>query len=220
MIEEITLKHLLPKVFEGMENSSRIMHSQIWEEDSFSFKKNCRICVVAESGGGKSSLLSFIYGIRQDYIGNIFFNKGNIRNLNIKEWCDIRINHIALLPQDMQLFPQLTSFQNIQLKNNLTNYKTEKEIEILMHKLGILEKKNDLVGKMSVGQQQRVAFIRTLCQPFDFIFLDEPVSHLDEENNKIMATIVEEEADSKNAGIISTSVGNHLMLSNPEYIRL
>ncbi len=43
---------------------------------------------------------------------------------------------------------------------------------------------------MPIGQQQRVAIIRSICQPFDFIVLDEPVSHLDEENNRIAARMV------------------------------
>ena len=55
---------------------------------------------------------------------------------------------------------------------------------------------------MSFGQQQRVALVRALCQPFDFIFLDEPISHLDEENGRIMSRILVEEADRQGAGII------------------
>ena len=54
----------------------------------------------------------------------------------------------------------------------------------LFETLGISEKVNEKAGKLSFGQQQRVAFIRALCQPFDFIFLDEPISHLDEENGQ------------------------------------
>ena len=44
--------------------------------------------------------------------------------------------------------------------------------------LGIQDKMDTIVDKMSFGQQQRVALIRALCQPFDFIFVDEPISHL------------------------------------------
>ena len=76
------------------------------------------------------------------------------------------------------------------------------------------------VGKLSIGQMQRVALVRAVCQPFDFIFLDEPVSHLDARNNKIVADIITEEADRQGAGIISTSVGNHLMLDNAKFVSL
>ena len=203
-----------------MEDTSRIRESRIWEAPPFIFTHGCRICIHAESGGGKSSLLSFIYGNRTDYTGEILFDNVNIRNLNISQWCDIRKKQIALLPQEMRLFPELTVIENISLKNNLTKYKTISQIDEMLQILGILEKKDTLVAKLSIGQQQRVALIRTLCQPFDFIFLDEPVSHLDETNNRIVAKLVEKMSAENNAGIITTSVGNHLLLDHPEFIQL
>lgn len=203
-----------------MEDTSRIRESRIWEAPPFIFTRGCRICIHAESGGGKSSLLSFIYGNRTDYTGEILFDNVNIRNLNISQWCDIRKKQIALLPQEMRLFPELTVIENISLKNNLTKYKTISQIDEMLQILGILEKKDTLVAKLSIGQQQRVALIRTLCQPFDFIFLDEPVSHLDETNNRIVAKLVEKMSAENNAGIITTSVGNHLLLDHPEFIQL
>ena len=132
----------------------------------------------------------------------------------------MRTNSIALLPQDMALFPELTVAQNIDLKNNKTNHKTDKQIKDLLDRLGIIAKHDVAVGKLSIGQMQRVALVRAVCQPFDFIFLDEPVSHLDARNNKIVADIITEEADRQGAGIISTSVGNHLMLNNAKFVSL
>lgn len=203
-----------------MEETSRIRHSRIWDAPPFTFSKGCRICLQAESGGGKSSLLSFIYGNRDDYSGEIFFNARNIRLFNIPEWCDIRKNSIALLPQEMRLFSELTVMENIRLKNILTGNKTEEEILEMLEILGVRDKAEIPVSKLSVGQQQRVAIVRTLCQPFDFIFLDEPVSHLDESNNRLVASMVEKEAKKYNAGIISTSVGNPLLLKDAEFVDL
>lgn len=203
-----------------MEETSRIRESRIWEAPPLAFKRGCRICIHAESGGGKSSLLSFIYGNRSDYSGEIFFNDINVRSLSIPQWCEVRRNSIALLPQEMRLFPELSTMENIQLKNSLTQNKTVEEIEKMLDILGILEKRDVKASRLSIGQQQRVAIVRTLCQPFDFIFLDEPVSHLDETNNRIVAKLVETEASHYNAGIITTSVGNHLLLDNPEFINL
>ena len=73
---------------------------------------------------------------------------------------------------------------------------------------------------MSIGQQQRVAIIRSIRQPFDFILLDEPVSHLDPDNNRIAAGIIAEEAERQGAAVISTSVGNPLLLDNAQQIKL
>ena len=46
---------------------------------------------------------------------------------------------------------------------------------------------HERIGRMSFGQQQRVALIRALVQPFDFLLVDEPISHLDDKNAAVMA---------------------------------
>jgi len=220
VMERIKLSDLLPLVFCGMEDSQEISTSHIWEVPSFIINKGCRLCIKAESGRGKSSLLSFIYGHRRDYNGSIYFDDTDIRTLDTEAWCEVRTRHIALLPQEMRLFPELTVLENIGLKNDLTGYKKDSDISYLLERLGIADKKDTLVGKLSIGQQQRVAIARCVCQPFDFILLDEPVSHLDSRNNRIVAEIIEEEASKQGAGIISTSVGNNLLLDKPEFINL
>jgi len=90
----------------------------------------------------------------------------------------------------------------------------------LFETLGITDKIDVQAGKLSFGQQQRVAFIRSLCQPFDFIFLDEPVSHLDDENGIIMSRLLTEEAERQQAGIIVTSIGKPLPLDYNEVFKL
>ena len=220
MTETIEVRSLLPKVFSGMEDTEKIRSSQIWGEQSFVIRRGCRICIQAESGSGKSSLLSFIFGLRNDYNGEILFDGTDIRTISVPQWCDIRTSTISLLPQDMGLFPELTVAQNIELKNNRTGHKSGVQIEELLERLGIAGKRDVAVGKLSIGQMQRVALVRAVCQPFDFIFLDEPVSHLDARNNRIVADIVGEEADRQGAGIIATSVGNHLLLDNAQFISL
>ena len=79
--------------------------------------------------------------------------------------------------------------------------------------LGLADRISTPASRLSIGQQQRVALVRTICQPFDFILLDEPVSHLDEENNLLAAEMIEEVAAAQDAGIIVTSVGNPLAIN-------
>ncbi len=136
------------------------------------------------------------------------------------EWCEVRKHHLAYLPQELRLFPELTALENVLLKNRLTHHKSEQEIVSYFEQLGIPEKVNSLVGKLSIGQQQRVAIIRTLCQPADFFVLDEPVSHLDEANNAIVAALVTAEASRQGAGIISTSVGNNVKIQIDKEFKL
>ncbi|MBQ5466604.1 MAG: ATP-binding cassette domain-containing protein [Muribaculaceae bacterium] len=211
----IELRNTLPAVFAGREKNE----SEVWLQN-LTFEKGKHYLISAESGTGKSSMCSYIYGYRVDYSGQFLFDGQDIRSLTVPQWCEVRKRQIAYLPQDMRLFPELTALENIQLKNQLTGFKTEAQILPLFEALGIADKVNSPVAKLSIGQQQRVAIIRTLCQPCDFILLDEPVSHLDETNNRIVAQLVQEEAQRQGAGIISTSVGNNVKINVDKEFKL
>ena len=214
-MEQIALNNTLPRVFAGQNG----IHSEVWLKD-ISFERAKRYLISAESGTGKSSMCSYIFGYRQDYSGTIAFDGQDIRTLTVAQWCEVRQHHIAYLPQDMRLFGELTAMENVELKNRLTNFKSRQEISKLFELLGIADKMDSLASKLSIGQQQRVAIIRTLCQPCDFILLDEPVSHLDDENNRTVARLVIDEAQRQGAGVIATSVGNHLQMDVDRPINL
>ena len=214
-MNHIHLQQTLPEVFAGRD----AIVSQIWHQDII-FSKGKRYLIEAASGTGKSSLCSYIYGYRHDYQGIINFDEKNIRSLSIGEWTDIRKNSLSILFQELRIFPELTALENVLLKNRLTNYKKKKEILALFEATGIADKINEKAGKLSFGQQQRVAFIRSLCQPFDFIFLDEPVSHLDNENSAIMGSLLMKEVETQGAGVIVTSIGKHLEVEYDEILKL
>ena len=185
--------------------------SQIWRCD-LELKRGCRVLVEAASGTGKSSLCAYLYGTRDDYEGTITFDGVDARSFGVEQWQVLRRTSLAYLPQELSLFPELTAMENIMLKNDLTEALDEARIGEWLRELGIESRADSPVGRMSVGQQQRVALIRSLCQPFDFILLDEPVSHLDDANNAIVARIVEQRAEELGAGIIATSVGNRISI--------
>lgn len=206
-MDRITLQNTLPRVFV----SEHIPTSDIWQQE-FAFERGNFYLVEASSGGGKSSMCAYIFGSRRDYEGHIFFDGKDIAALSIPQWQEIRRRHLAYLPQDLSLFPELSAWENIQLKNRLTGYASDKMIESWLKTLGIDSRRDYPAGRMSIGQQQRVAIIRSICQPFDFILLDEPVSHLDTDNNMIATDLILTEARRQGAGIISTSVGNPLLL--------
>ncbi|MBR3830324.1 MAG: ATP-binding cassette domain-containing protein [Muribaculaceae bacterium] len=210
-MSNISLKNVLPRVFAGSERELPVKDSQVWLRE-LDFTAPNSYLIEAESGTGKSSLCSYIYGNRHDYSGEILFDGENIRTFSISQWCELRTRAIALLPQEMRLFPELTVKENILIKNRLTDFKTGSEILEMLRRLEISEKTNQLVSRLSVGQQQRVAIVRALCQPFDFLILDEPVSHLDERNNTIVSSLIADEVKSQSASIIATSVGNKISL--------
>ncbi|MBR2630531.1 MAG: ATP-binding cassette domain-containing protein [Bacteroidaceae bacterium] len=211
-MNKIELIHTLPNVFQ---NRTDIV-SDIWNQD-VTFEKGKLYLVEANSGTGKSSLCSYIYGYRHDYQGLILFDGEDISGYSVEKWTDIRKNHFSLLWQELRLFPELTALENVQIKNKLTGFQKKKQIKEWFEMLGIIDKLGVKVERMSFGQQQRVALIRALCQPFDFLFVDEPISHLDDTNAEIMGRIMAAEAKKQGAAIIATSIGKHI---NLEYERV
>lgn len=71
MIETISLRRVLPRVFRGSEQEAQVKDSGIWLQEDVTFRKGCMYVIEAESGTGKSSLCSFVYGSRRDYDGEI-----------------------------------------------------------------------------------------------------------------------------------------------------
>ena len=110
--------------------------------------------------------------------------------------------------------------ENIEIKNRLTDCKSTAWIKSTLQRLDIDAKADVPVRFLSVGQQQRVAIVRALCQPFDFLLIDEPVSHLDQRNNSIVASLIKEEAETNGASIIATSVGNKIDINFHSTLRL
>lgn len=196
----------MPHVFRGQS-----LKSEVWGH-RLTFARGEKYLIEAASGTGKSSLCSFLYGYRHDYDGSIVFDDTDVRSMGRDAWREVRQHSVSLLFQELRLFTELTALENIELKNNLAHYKTREEIVSLLGRVGLADKVNAVTGRMSFGQQQRVAFVRALCQPFDFILLDEPVSHLDESNSDIMGTILDEELTRRGAGMIATSIGKHIRM--------
>lgn len=214
-MEKITFNEVLPQVFAHQED----LHSEVWNSH-LTFEKGHLYLVEADSGKGKSTFCSYIIGYRHDYTGEVTFDDTNIRTYKTADWVDIRQRHVSHLFQELRLFPELTALENIDIKNNLTGWKDHKKITEWFERLGIADKMNAKVGRMSFGQQQRVAMIRSLVQPFDFILADEPISHLDDNNSRIMGEIMMEEAHEQGAGVIVTSIGKHIDLKYERTIRL
>lgn len=214
-MNNIQLVNTLPNVFQNRMD----IESDIWQKD-ITFEKGKTYLLEANSGTGKSSLCSYIYGYRRDYQGQILFDGEDISQYTIAQWTSVRKKHISLLWQELRLFPELTALENVQIKNKLTGMQKKKQILEWFDIFGITDKQDVKIGQMSLGQQQRVALIRSLCQPFDFLFVDEPISHLDDTNSEIMGRVMMAEAKKQGAGIVATSIGKHIELPYDQVFNL
>ena len=214
-MDKIQFNSVIPKVFSQLPS----LESEVWNTD-ITFEKGHLYLIEADSGKGKSTFCSYIVGYRHDYSGQVLFDGQDTKNYKVNQWVDMRKYHISHLFQELRLFPELTAFENVQIKNNLTHFKSENQIKTWFEALGIAEKLDVKVGLLSFGQQQRVAMIRALVQPFDFILADEPISHLDDKNSEIMGKIMLDEAQAQGAGVIVTSIGKHMNLNYERIFKL
>ncbi len=214
-MERITLNNVVADIF----TQCKDIRSDVWN-NTVCFERGKSYLIEAQSGTGKSTLCSFIYGLRNDYSGSILFDNEDIADFNAKRWSALHRESLSILFQDLRLFPELTALENVDIKNNLTLAQDRSTIDRWFEELGISDKRDTVLSRLSFGQRQRVAFIRALCQPMDFIILDEPVSHLDSRNGEIMKDILLAEAARRNAGIIVTSIGNRLSIAYDKILSL
>ncbi len=131
-MNRIELRGVIPEVFylegEQYSDTAKSSASDIWGT-LCSFNRKESYLVRAESGRGKSSMCNFILGSRRDYHGEILFDGAQTNRFGDAQWQEIRRERISYLPQGLMLFDELTAWENIDLKNQLTNgYKSREWI--------------------------------------------------------------------------------------------
>lgn len=198
----IQLNNVLPHPLKEYGHSKE----SVWK-NNITLDSKHKSLLNASSGRGKSTFASVLYGLRNDYTGEIKINEKDIRENNLDQWIELRRIKLSAVFQDLQLFGDLTTIENLMLKNELTNHQSKERIIQMLNLLGLGDKINQTCKTLSFGQQQRVAIIRSLLQPFEYLILDEPFSHLDDDNATIALQLINEETTSNKAGYILTTLG-------------
>lgn len=198
-----TLENILPT---PLKEQKRGHESDIWETTCH-LEKGKKYLITAPSGKGKSTFLHILYGLRKDFSGTVTLDDTELSTISTNAWADLRKDNLAIVFQDLRLFPKLSALDNILLKSTLHTTKSETAIKEMAKKLGIESLLNQSCETLSYGQRQRVAIIRALCQPYDFLFLDEPFSHLDEVNAEIAFQLIESVCAEQEAGFLLVSLG-------------
>lgn len=199
----IELDHIIPI---PLKDRFKDRPSDIWNHflqiDSTEFIK-----VKAPSGTGKTTLIHILYKLRNDYEGNVLINSNPLRDIKEDKLADLRQSGISVVFQDLRLFPNLTARENIELNRVLQKpfYGPEK-IDMMAEELGISHILEQSARLCSYGEQQRVAIIRALMQPFEWLIMDEPFSHLDHANTRIAASLITKECSNRKAGFLITDL--------------
>ncbi len=175
--------------------------SAVWLNE-LQLEQGEQVFIQAPSGTGKTTLVHLLYRLRNDMQGSISWAGNDISSLGEEQLANLRSRHISIIFQDMRLFPELTAWENLEIKRGLTGTADAGTVSGWMQRLGIEHKKNAPARTLSYGEQQRVAIIRALLQPFDWLLMDEPFSHLDRGNIQKAAGLIQDVVAQNNAGII------------------
>ncbi len=180
--------------------------SDIWNKQIV-FEPNQFVKIIAPSGTGKTTLVHQLYALRKDYVGDIFYQDKNIKTLNAEEIAVYRQQQISIIFQDLRLLPQLTALENIELKRKIyPAFVSETEMYNMIETLGISHILQQSANICSYGEQQRIAIVRALMQPFNVLIMDEPFSHLDYSNTTKAAALITEACVKRSASFILTDL--------------
>ena len=135
--------------------------------------ENCTYGLLGRNGSGKTTLLRCITKIEKLNGGSITYSDG------VKETNDY-LTHIGYLPQNFEIFNELTPYEVLQFFANLKDYGiTDDEINNLLKSLNLFSKKDTVVKKLSGGMKQGVAIARACSAHPEVLLLNEPFSALD-----------------------------------------
>lgn len=186
---------------------SSITSSAIWGKE-LSFQKGERIEVVAPSGTGKTTLVQILWNLRHDYSGSLLYDGADVRQIPAVRLSTIRQQHLSVIFQDLQLFANLTAKENVELKRLMSPQAmcNSELVDDLFDRLNIAHIADAKVATCSFGERQRIAILRALVQPFDWLIMDEPFSHLDKENTYAAVSLIEEQCQLRKAGYVVTDL--------------
>ena len=159
---------------------------------SIKVKKGEFIAIVGKSGSGKSTLLHLLGGLDKPDRGNVIINNQDIYKMSDKELTVFRRKYIGFVYQFYNLISALTVKENILLPALFDGRKiSDKKLEELVKKLGLINKMDAYPNDLSGGQQQRVAIGRALINHPKIILADEPTGNLDTRSTKHIVKLLE-----------------------------
>jgi branched-chain amino acid transport system ATP-binding protein len=141
---------------------------------SLEIPKSEIITIVGANGAGKSSLIRTIAGIERVRSGKIFFAGRDITGLDSHEICNLGLGQVA---EGRQLFPALSAIENLQMGAMVprARAKAKQTLAEVFELFPILsERKRQLAGTLSGGEQQMLAIGRCLMSCPELVMFDEP----------------------------------------------
>ena len=166
-----------------------------------------KIAIVGPSGSGKTTLLNLIAGIIKPQSGSVSIGQQPISTMDDAARRDFRARQIGMVFQQFELIEYLKTVDNIILPyliNNSLNNRTalRQRATNLAQQVGLGEKLKRHPGRLSQGEQQRVAICRALVTEPRLILADEPTGNLDPKNKTTILNILFDECNKNNQTLV------------------
>ena len=168
-----------------------------------SIKKGQFTAIVGTSGSGKSTLMHLLGGVDDPTSGKVFIEGEDIFRLKDEKRSILRRRKIGFIFQEYNLIPILTVEENIVMPVLLDGNKVNKdEVDELLERLELADRRNHLPSQLSGGQQQRVAIGRAIINRPSIILADEPTGNLDKRNSEEVINMMFEAVRDRNETLV------------------
>ncbi|MBR5096332.1 MAG: ABC transporter ATP-binding protein [Treponema sp.] len=160
---------------------------------NLSAQKGERICVIGESGNGKSTLLNIVGGIDAATSGSIVAGGRDISKLGEEDLTEYRAKFVGLVFQFHHLLKDFTALENIFLPAYMAGVPKAAAMDKakkLLADVGLMDRADHLPSELSGGERQRVAVARALVNDPELILADEPTGNLDPANSAMISDLL------------------------------
>lgn len=163
------------------------------------------IAIVGPSGSGKSTLLHCLSTLEPLDSGSLRIMGVDPVPLSQQRRALLRRAHIGFIFQSYNLLPSLSAWDNVALTLRLAHRLTSTSaVDEALASVGLTERARSLPGKLSGGEQQRVAIARVLATRPDIICADEPTGALDSATGNLVLNLLESAATGGRAVVLVT----------------
>jgi len=164
------------------------------------------VTILGPSGSGKSTLLNLMSGVDVADDGEIIIGEINIAKCSESQRTELRLNTLGFVFQSYQLIETLNMYDNVILPILAAGRDVNKnEVENLLKRLCLYERRFHFPHQLSGGEQQRTAIARTFIKHPKIVFADEPTGNLDANNTMGILNLLSEEAKNTQCTLIIVS---------------
>jgi putative ABC transport system ATP-binding protein len=170
------------------------------DNTNFQINRGELVVIVGPSGAGKTTTLNILGGMDTVTSGNVYVDGKDITKLNNKQLVKYRRNDIGFVFQFYNLVQNLTAKENVELATQLCV--DALDVDEILNKVGLEERKDNFPSQLSGGEQQRVAIARAIAKNPKLLLCDEPTGALDYKTGKSILKLLQDMARNEKMTVI------------------